>query len=63
MLAFSAFQISSRSANSRSSLSDLLVEHLRADLRRGVAVFLLDRLPLDLELDQAAVETIHGLGL
>jgi hypothetical protein len=61
-LAFSAFQISSRSAYSRSRPLQLFVEHLEALLRRIVAL-LLERLALHLELDDAAVETIQLLGL
>ena len=43
-------------------LRDLLLDQRKALLRRRVR-FLLDRLALDLELDHAAVEPVHRLGL
>ena len=60
--AFSAFQISSRSAYSLLELVELLSSVCQALLRRLV-LLLLQRLALDLELDEAAVEAVHLLGL
>ena len=60
--AFSAFQISSRSAYSRSSSS--ISSSISAEaLLRGLVRLLLQRLALDLQLDQAPVEPVHRLGL
>ncbi len=60
--AFSAFQISSRSACSRAELAELFVERLQA-LLRGFVAFLLERLALHLELHDAPVEPVDLLGL
>src|SRR3990172_5290434 len=76
--AFSAFQTSSRSAYSRSSfpispsitLTPVLPPQLpalalepRQVLPRRLVGFLLERLALDLELDQPSVEPVHDLRL
>ena len=60
--AFSACQISSRSAYSRSSRS-ISSSIAREALPRRFVLLLLHRLALDLELDQPPVEPVHRLGL
>ncbi len=59
---FRAFQISSRSAYSLLQLVDLFLDQRQA-LLRGLVLFLLHGFALDLQLDHAAVELVHDLGL
>ena len=60
--AFSAFQISSRSAYSRCELGDLFLDQAQA-LAARPRPSPSHRLALDLQLDQPAVELVHHLGL
>ena len=60
--AFSAFQTSSRSEYSFSRPSQRLLQRRQA-LARGLVLLLLQRLLLDLELDDAPLEPVERLGL
>ena len=60
--AFSDFHTSSRSAYSFSSVSRVSSQGRQA-LARGLVLLLLQRLPLDLQLDDAPLELVERLGL
>ena len=60
--AFSLFQISSRSAYSFSSPLQRFLQRGEAPLR-GLVLLFLQRFPLDLELDDAALEPVQRFGL
>ena len=62
MAAFSDFQTSSRSANSRFQLLELLLQIVKP-LFGGVVALLFQGLAFDLQLDDAPLEPIHRFGL